>query len=586
MTAVRGGQTPDDRISAAARRALQDRERRRDVDAALGAAARSGDSAESEPRRRRRRHDVRRPPREARSAESAASSTRRRGTTRSIDRRRRSRDGDASFKPVYAIVGFAAVPGSGDVRSDGEERHARGCTSTTARRASTTQGLYRLDNADVPAVVARDVRRGALVEHGARGSSCRPTTRRSRASRAGASARRSVSTISSSPCRTASRTPWSSAASRRRRSASRRFDRPTPASSFPAFGSDAQNPREPAATWTCARSSFIRENPTSRSSDPTAASCATTARSRTSAACRLRAVSQRAAVPDDAGAPCPTRCIFLNKGLQTLQFYNIARRSAGSAAAADRRPAGQQHDLAGRHRRSARLEDAVSVRRRHVGVGVPSDAIRTCCSRASRATASSRTSGTAISARWVRTDDPIRAATSARPSRSRPAGSSSRSTGAIRTRSSPRSSTCGARRTTAATQAFLEANCRFSGARRRRDRAATGCRSASRIRSRPAARRTRRAAKPGDLTSDFYGARSHRRPHRRRRAHAGGCRHALGGDELRPAVRLEERRTRRRRRRVHPHRHAGDAQPLRHAHRRRSRESERRVHCRTPASTR
>ncbi len=79
------------RLPAASRRALQDRQRRHDVVAHLGAAARSRPSGESAPRGRRRRHDVRRPPRQARSARCPTSSTRRPGTTRSIDRRRRSR---------------------------------------------------------------------------------------------------------------------------------------------------------------------------------------------------------------------------------------------------------------------------------------------------------------------------------------------------------------------------------------------------------------------------------------------------------------------------------------------------------------
>ena len=51
--------------------------------------------------------------------------------------------------------------------------------------------------------------------------------------------------------------------------------------------------------------------------------------------------------------------------------------------------------------------------------------------------------------------------------------------------------------------------------------------------------------KPGDLTSDFYGTDRTGGLDRRRRAHAGRHRHALGRDELRPAVRREERRRRR-----------------------------------------
>ena len=60
-------------------------------------------------------------------------------------------DGDASFKPVFAIVGTAAVPGSRDVRPDTKRQAHADLRRTTARVKRATQGLYRLDDADVPA---------------------------------------------------------------------------------------------------------------------------------------------------------------------------------------------------------------------------------------------------------------------------------------------------------------------------------------------------------------------------------------------------------------------------------------------------
>ena len=155
---------------------------------------------------------------------------------------------------------------------------------TTARCATATQALYRLDNADVPAASLVTGSGADVANTGAwiRLSSDDAVAARVRP--AGASARASASTTWSSPCPRASPTRWSiggvatptfgeatHAIDRRRRELPRVLDA-------------TRRTRATPATSTCARSCSTRRTPTSRSSDPTAASSATTARSRTSAA--------------------------------------------------------------------------------------------------------------------------------------------------------------------------------------------------------------------------------------------------------------------------------------------------------------
>ena len=167
---------------------------------------------------------------------------------------------------------------------------------------------------------------------------------------------------------------------------------------------------------------------------------------------------------------------------------------------------------------------------------------------------------------------------SATRSRPRPDVSSSRSTPSVPTRNSPRSSTFGERRTTAAPQTFLEANCLFPGGTAR---AVCGDWVPLGVVYPFLSGTTPRVDEPqaGRFDERFLRHESGRGTHRRRRAHAGRRRHALGGDELRPAVRFEERG-----RAPAPTSQfvridtADHAQSLRHPHRRRSDESERRDH--------
>ena len=278
----------------------------------------------------------------------------------------------------------------------------------------------------------------------------------------------------------------------------------------------------------------------------------------------------------------PTRLYFLNKGLQTMQFYNIAL-DPRDRCTDDRRPAGQQHDLARRHGRPAGLEDAVSVRRRHVGVRAFIRRGATCCSRASRATASSRISATAIR-RWVRTDDPIatsgeRETITASTGRQFITFDSVESGHAVH-RVSARLADAEQRRPAGVSRGELPFPAATSSPVVRRLGAA---RRGVSVRGRDDAR----VGEPQARRSHerLLRRRSRRRPHRRGRADAGGCRHALGGDELRPAVRLEERERARRRRAVRAHRHGRHAEPLRHAHRRRSRRIRTSRSSRTRAST-
>ena len=261
---------------------------------------------------------------------------------------------------------------------------------------------------------------------------------------------------------------------------------------------------EPTATWTCAPSCFIRGTATSRSSGRTAGSSATTA-IRRRARPLLHAVHDHRAAARRCSAAVPSRLYFLNKGLQTLQFYNVVARSAESAEAADRRPAGQQHGLAGRHGQAAGVEDAVSRRRRHVGVGVSSarsgDPVRELPEQQLLHELPQRRHRAGGCARTIR----FKSRPSAKASRSRRAGSSSRSTRRGPTRSSRRFQHVWRTQDNGGPQAFLEANCKMSGGTSGPHLRRLGSARRARFRSRPAATPDSASRKPGDLTSDFYG---------------------------------------------------------------------------------
>ena len=180
-----------------------------------------------------------------------------------------------------------------------------------------------------------------------------------------------------------------------------------------------------------------------------------------------------------------------------------------------------------------RLEDAVSVRRRHVGVGLPSDATRRSCSRASRATTSSRTSATATSRPGCGPTDPI-AAADERETVTASTGRQFITFDQVRPG-----------------HAVHGVSARVADRRQRRRPGVSRSELQVLRAARPAsfcgdwvplgvpypfrAGSTADSAsrKPGDLTSDLLRRRSHRRPHRGRRAHARGRRHAVGGHELR-----------------------------------------------------
>ena len=182
-------------------------------------------------------------------------------------------------------------------------------------------------------------------------------------------------------------------------------------------------------------------------------------------------------------------------------------------------------------------------RRRHVGVGIPSDAIRRCCSRVSRATVSSRISATATprggSGRTIRfASRAERESVTASTGRqfltfdhAQPDTQFTAFQHVWRTQDN------------GGPQAFLEAKCDVPAARQAGvcgDWVPLGVAFPFPAGSdagfgEPQARRS---------DQRLLRHRSHRRAHRVRRTHAGRHRHAVGRDEHGPALRLEERRRR------------------------------------------
>ena len=234
----------------------------------------------------------------------------------------------------------------------------------------------------------------------------------------------------------------------------------------------------------------------SRSSDRTAASCATTAASPNIAEPVHAAVRQRRAVPD--GARRGADAALLPE--QGPADDAVLQRRARSAGAAPRLIGGLQDNSTiwqDGTRRPAGLEDAVSVRRRHVGVGLSSDAAGRAVRELPEQQLFHELPRTAIRragcARTIRFVQRASATTITRVHR--PAVHHVRSR-ATRHAVHRRFSTSGGRRTTAASQALLEANCRFPGGDAAVRRAATGCRSACVPVRRRAATRPRPAASP------------------------------------------------------------------------------------------
>ncbi len=282
-------------------------------------------------------------------------------------------NGDASFKPVFAIVGGGRFRDLAmfdlTVKSGRTRMYVYNGTESV-----TPQALYRLDNAEVAGVHARHRRRRGARE---RRRLEKAVVRRRVEPRPDEPAHLRVAVLLRSG-RGRAREPARHGRHRRRRHADLRRAH----DSIDGRGRELlrirprrAGRRATTAMWMCGPWCFIPAIRTSRGWARTAASCATTARSRISRN-RCSSSFNNAAQCQTMLARVPTRLYFLNKGLQTMQFYNVAVDPAAPLTRRHRRAAGQRHGLAERRRQSARVDDAVSVRRRHVGVGLSSDAVR------------------------------------------------------------------------------------------------------------------------------------------------------------------------------------------------------------------
>jgi hypothetical protein len=126
-------------------------------------------------------------------------------------------------------------------------------------------------------------------------------------------------------------------------------------------------------------------------------------------------------------------------------------------------------------------------------------------------------------------------------------------------------------------QAFLEANCKLSGGAPAGicgDWVPLGVAYPFQAGSNPDSA----SRKPGDLTSDFYGTDRTGGLIVSAGAHVRGYRHVMGRHEHGPPLRGQSRGRSGRRGGIRAHRHAGLAKSIRHPHRRRSLRSECRVH--------
>ena len=298
-----------------------------------------------------------------------------------------------------------------------------------------------------------------------------------------------------------------SAASRRRRSASRRFDRRTPARRSRAFGSDAQQPAEPRARRRARRS------------------CSTRAirRHRVRRIGRRRRAQRRHVhehhrpVPascSDNAPQCPTHArrgadapLFPEQG--TADDAVLQHRAGSARSPLGRMMGGLQDnstiwlDGTGDGRRSGRrCFRSATARRRPASIRRAA----MCSSRASRATASSRTSATAT--RRAGCAPTIRSATSnerdtiTRVHRTAVHHVRRRQSRHAVHRVPARLAHAEQRRAAGVPRGELP----VSGRRRERGRAATGCRSACAFPFAAGSTPASASRKPGDLTSDFYGA--------------------------------------------------------------------------------
>ena len=449
------------------------------------------------------------------------------------------------------------------------QRHAqperrRRCTGSTTRTCRPSTLVDR--------------RSGAPLSTSARGSSCRRTTVTVPARRAGRSARRSASTI----CVVA-RAGQAAGHRRHRRRAGADFGEATIRStnagvSFSAFGNDAQNPRNTQPRGR-ARGRVPSDEPEHRvrrigrrrraqrrhvhehQRPLRAARSIRCRRSAHGAVARCR----RALLPQQADCRrCSSttsrsirtrRCTRLMGGLQdnsTIWLDGTAQAGVWKSLF----PFGDGTSASGFH--PTRSERAVrELPEQPLLHELPQRRARSAgCAPTIRSRSSERASDDHAVDRAAVPDVRPRAA---------------------RTRSSPASSTSGARRTTAAARRRSRRLCRNLSGVERRGRAATGCRSASRFRSRRARTPDSTSRKPGDLTSDFYGrdrvggmiVAAERSP-----ADTGTLWAATNFGRLFISKNADAAGQPGR---VRADRQRGHARPVRHAHRRGSAQSERRV---------
>ena len=230
--------------------------------------------------------------------------------------------GDATFKPVFAVVNLQRFQDLAMFALTQKDGHTRMYVYNGTLNSSD-QALYRLDNADVPAATLV-TGSGASLFNSARGSSSRRTPSRIPDPPADRSARRSASTTWSWARRRRNRTRSSSAACRAPDFGEATMRSTNAGVSFTAFGNDAQNPRNTSHVDVRAIV-FHPARPEHR---------VRRVGRRRRAQRRLVREPQRpmrAAVQSGAGAvrhgavrACRQRIYFLNRGLQTLQFYNVA----------------------------------------------------------------------------------------------------------------------------------------------------------------------------------------------------------------------------------------------------------------------
>ena len=479
--------------------------------------------------------------------------------------------GDASFKPVFAIEGFGRFQDLAmfDLTRTGGHTRIYAYNGTLA---TASQGLYRLDNADVAA--------SSLVTGS--GASLSNTDKWQRlssndASQPGSTSRALCSTqcfydlvVATPPGRPDTvliggvATPTFGESTLRSTNAG---------ASFTAFSSDAQDPRN--SSHVDVRTIAFHPRSPQIAFVGSDGGVVRNDGSFTSIANRCQALFDNAPQCSALLASVPTRLYFLNRGLQTLQFYNV---SVDPRAPLQRLIGGLQDN--GTVWTDGTLGAGVWKSLFPFGDGTSASGFHP--SRPGVMFASFQSNRFFVNfangdlARWVRIDDPI-------PRRGRtrddhgvdgaPVHLLRRGPSRHRVHRIPaRVADEGQRRQPGVPGRELPLHRRIGrGVVRRLDAAWRGVPVSvgldARIGQPPAGRPHRRRLwkRPGGR--------------HRRRGRALSCRrrHALGGDERRPAVRLDQRGRARSGCGVHADRHRRDAEPLRHAHRPRPRESQRRL---------